>query len=180
MNPGITFQLYLLEAVVFAFVVVSVPSLFYALQKLLKRRLFHKGLVIIIYFNVFTGYFDISEDIYKSGVHHEYYEDGQLKSEGPYLGGLRHGRHLYYFPDGKVAAEKQFRFHVLHGVSQWYYPSGVLKGTVTFRDGQRHGLARTYIESGLLGQEMIFRHGRLLSRRVYDEMGQPLYEKETP
>lgn len=55
----------LLETVVLIFVILSVPALVYALQKLTGRRFDNKLFILLLYVLIFSVYLEISERLAK-------------------------------------------------------------------------------------------------------------------
>jgi len=51
------------EAVVLVMVIISVPVLTYAMEKLLKRKLYHPLPILLIYMIFFFIYFDIMQGL---------------------------------------------------------------------------------------------------------------------
>lgn len=67
----------------------------------------------------------------------EYYENGNLKSETPYLNNLK------------------------HGVAKSYYENGNLECEIPFDNDKRHGVEKEYDENGNLIKEALYENGEL-------------------
>ena len=62
-----------------------------------------------------------------TGVSVEYYSDGTLRSEIPYIDGLAEGTARDFYQDGTLRSESEYRRNEQHGVSREWYKDEKLK-----------------------------------------------------
>ena len=68
------------ERLLFIFVLLSVPSLVYALERLFKRKVYNRKIVIFIYVFMSLFYFDIIEKYYRD-IYEEIYKEIRLEEQ---------------------------------------------------------------------------------------------------
>lgn len=130
------------------------------------------------------------------GAERFYYENGVLKSEHFYLGGLLHGPSMFYAEDGTLLAKTWFingkregkkwtyypngSVHSLqrfidgkeHGVQEYFYPNGIPKSIFSFNNGVMDGEVLLYHSQGQTARELTFVLGkREGTERIWDERG---------
>lgn len=59
-------NIWLEEYVLFGFVVVAVPALNYALERVYKKRILSRWLILLIYFLIFYVFFEINERLHRN------------------------------------------------------------------------------------------------------------------
>jgi uncharacterized protein len=69
----------------------------------------------------------------------EYYPNGKLKSETPYLDGKMSGKRKLYYENGNIQKEESYATGRKEGVFLEYYEDGALKTYETYRDDQLNG-----------------------------------------
>src|SRR5947209_710870 len=71
----------------------------------------------------------------RHGPFHEFYQSGQVHTEGNYEHGLEQGLWREYHENGQVAAEGHFVDGAEDGVWQWWNAKGREEETIVYRDG---------------------------------------------
>jgi antitoxin component YwqK of YwqJK toxin-antitoxin module len=91
--------------------------------------------------------------------------DFQLKSEGKYRKGLKHGKWIDYYPGGVVPTIiSEYRQGELHGVFQQRDPRGRLVYEIHYKNGLKHGPFIVFGENGNIVSQKEFRYGRQVTR----------------
>ena len=70
------------------------------------------------------------------GPYKEYYENGQLQSEGTTKDSKRVGPYKGYYENGQLQSEGTYKDGKLDGLWKSYYENGQLKGEVMLKDGE--------------------------------------------
>ncbi len=78
----------------------------------------------------------------------EYYPNGKLKNEIPYVNGKIQGIKKSYFEDGSLHREEEYREGKREGVSREYFGNGALKEYETFKDDRVNGECYTNYPTG--------------------------------
>lgn len=68
-----------------------------------------------------------------------YFENGAIRSETPYIDGIRHGKERLYFPDGKLEAEVPWVDGHKDGLEKHFFETGSVKSETNFRLDKREG-----------------------------------------
>lgn len=68
-----------------------------------------------------------------------YFDNGAIRSETPYVNGIRHGKERLYFPDGRLEAEVQWMDGHKDGLEKHFFESGDVKSETNFRLDKRQG-----------------------------------------
>ena len=68
-----------------------------------------------------------------------YFENGAIRSETPYVDGIKHGKERLYFPDGKLEAEVTWVDGFKDGLEKHFFESGTVKSETNFRLDKREG-----------------------------------------
>lgn len=84
----------------------------------------------------------------RQGPWKEYYETGELKSEGKYKNGKRTGDWLFYYRDGKEEQRGTYRQGKPDGDWKWTYNNGQTWREEVFYDGLEEGLSIEYNDTG--------------------------------
>lgn len=91
----------------------------------------------------------IDDEGVKDGPWKEYYEDGQLRSEGLYNLGKRVGRWKFYHQNGSIEQEGNYNTQGNpEGAWKWYYDNALVQREESFRNGQSDGLYTEFDEKG--------------------------------
>ena len=91
--------------------------------------------------------------------------DFQLKSQGKYYKGLKHGKWIDYYPGGVVPTIiSEYQHGQLHGVFQQRDPRGRLVYEIHYKNGLKHGPFLVFGENGNIVSEKEFRYGRQVSK----------------
>ena len=130
------------------------------MKRALAKQLIEVGLrrtcYLIIIFLCVSSYSVFGDEKSLDGVQKEFYENGTLKREVPYVQGKR------------------------QGIAREYYPTGVLRATFEYKDDVWNGIVAKYYATGKLEHESIYENGRPNSKgvrifRYYDD-GRTKYE----
>ncbi len=93
----------------------------------------------------------IDDEGVKDGTWKEFYNDGQLRSEGLYSLGKRIGRWRFYHQNGSIEQEGNYNNQGnTDGAWKWYYDTGIVLREESFRNGLSDGLTSEFDESGKL------------------------------
>lgn len=68
-----------------------------------------------------------------------YFDNGAIRSETPYVDGIKHGKERLYFPDGKLEAEVNWVDGFKDGLEKHFFESGTVKSETNFRLDKREG-----------------------------------------
>ena len=121
----------------------------------------------------------------KDGVQKLYDENGNLRTEAPYKYGKNEGVRKTYSENEKLLWETPFRDGRVDGIEKWYYENGELFEEIPFKNDKRQGTGRVYSISGKLKMEITYRNGnREGDTLIYTEtgllLGKILYKNDTP
>ena len=111
-----------------------------------------KRIVIWVINKLLLGLFP-SISVKDVAIIRDYYENGQPKSETPYI-------------DDKE-----------HGIVKWYYENGQLKSETPYVNDKTHGIMKQYYKSGQLKAESRYVDGELIGTSNYDEKGNLIKKK---
>ncbi len=105
------------------------------------------------------------------GSHHTYDQNGQLREEGQYRDGHKHGVWKNWNHDGMLVRQINYKEGCLEGECREWHDNGVLKKHFTASDGEPHGMWSEYNEKGGLIEIMYFLHGEADGtwKSFYDE-----------
>ena len=116
-------------------------------------------LVKDVYYNVdgkVIGTFGGSDGTFASK---NYFNTGQLRSEGNYKKGKLEGPWKYYNRFGVLVSEYLYKDNLAHGAGKHFYPSGELKLEAQYEEGELHGYFKEYYRNGKTKQEGWYRNG---------------------
>jgi antitoxin component YwqK of YwqJK toxin-antitoxin module len=132
------------------------------------------------------------------GIQRDYFKDGTLNVEIPYVNGKINGILKRYDTTGKVGTEETYSNDKLNGayieyccggkikdelfyvndeqtgVYKEYYESGKLKSEVTLLEGDKNGIEKTYYESGKLASQTLYATNKVIMTFSYDENGKEI------
>jgi len=74
------------------------------------------------------------------GIQETFYANGQLKSSGNYITGLKEGLHKEWWKNGALSAESIYVNGKINGLIRWYNEDGVLVAQGNMKNGLRDGL----------------------------------------
>lgn len=118
---------------------------------------------------VITGEGIIDEEGIKDGPWKEYYENGQLRSQGTWDKGKQVGAWKYFYDDGKTEQEGKYNKQgKLDGTWRWYYENGTLRREQSFIAGLEDGEYTEYEENGRLIVKGSFVEGLEEGQWMYD------------
>ncbi|MBP6023180.1 hypothetical protein [Ferruginibacter sp.] len=78
----------------------------------------------------------------------EYYPDGKIKSETPYVDGKKNGIEKSYYESGKTHWETPYLNDKLNGIIKGYSLNGLLRTESPYVDGKKSGITKRYYENG--------------------------------
>ena len=108
----------------------------------------------------------------KDGLWQEYYENGQLRNEGNYIGGKKVGLWKEYHDNGSLANMVNFKEGKKEGLLKNYYSDGQIKGKINYIEGKENGMMELYHQNGKLMLEGFFKNAVQISLwEYYDEDG---------
>jgi antitoxin component YwqK of YwqJK toxin-antitoxin module len=80
----------------------------------------------------------------------EYYEDGNIKSKGIVIQGLKQGLQTWYFEDGQIGVLANYVNDTLDGIYKEIYNNGVQKELISYSQGQKIDTSYSYYNTGEL------------------------------
>ena len=108
----------------------------------------------------------------KDGLWEEYYENGQLRNRGNYIGGKKEGLWEEYHENGNLANMVNFKEGKKEGLLKNYYSNGQIKGKINYQEGKENGMMELYHQNGKLMLEGFFKDAVQISLwKYYDEDG---------
>lgn len=108
--------------------------------KVTAAKIYSKGKV--------TGEGIVDAEGRRQGPWKEFYETGELKSEGNYKNGLREGEWVFYYRDGKEEQRGSYYKGQPDGDWKWTYNNGQTWREESFIEGFEEGLAIEYNDTG--------------------------------
>ena len=109
--------------------------------KIIDAKIFNKGIIV--------GDGIVDEQGLKQGEWKEYYETGELKSQGKYNNGLKIGEWKFYYKNGKIEQTGIYlKNEKPDGEWKWYYENGNLLKEENYSAGIGNGLMTEYSDSG--------------------------------
>ncbi|MBW6491448.1 MAG: toxin-antitoxin system YwqK family antitoxin [Lentimicrobium sp.] len=91
----------------------------------------------------------VDDEGMREGAWKEFYEDGQLRSEGVYRNGNRIGKWRFYHPDGALEQEGNYNNQGnTNGLWKWYYSNGLVLREENFLNGNSEGIFTEFDENG--------------------------------
>ncbi|MBI1287212.1 MAG: hypothetical protein GC178_06495 [Flavobacteriales bacterium] len=108
--------------------------------KVTGAKIYSKGKV--------TGEGIVDEAGRRQGPWKEFYETGELRSEGKYKDGLREGDWVFYYKDGKEEQRGSYHRGKPDGEWKWTFANGQTWREEVFYDGLEEGLAIEYNDTG--------------------------------
>lgn len=103
-------------------------------------------------------YIDKNKD--RNLVVDEWYENGNMKSDGEVVNGKFEGIVKLFYPNGKLKSEGYYKNNLRNGVFKAYYESGKLKGVQTIKNEVLNDTAKEWYENGQLKMIGFFQNGR--------------------
>lgn len=101
-------------------------------------------------------------------------KDFQLKCEGTYRKGMKHGKWIDYYPGGVVPTiVSEYRFGKLDGIFEQRDPRGRLVYEIHYKNGLKHGSFLIFGENGSIVSQKEFRYGKQLSTNGDRELFTP-------
>lgn len=95
------------------------------------------------------------------GVLREWYPNGALQSEIPFLHGERHGLIRKWYEDGTLSYEAPYSHGSVDGLEQGWFQSGQLESQHPYVRGKIEGLSQEWYRSGRLMVQAQYVEGRL-------------------
>lgn len=118
----------------------------------------------------------------KEGMWKEFYPDStyQVKQEGTYLKGVKHGYFREYSKSGVLLSTTKYEYgEVVENAEELqnleikttYHSNGAIKSVKSFKDGLQEGVEKTYDPQGNIVQSKIYSNGKLLGEGIVDAEG---------
>ena len=104
----------------------------------------------------------------KEGHWKEYYDDGNLKSEGAYKNDNKTGKWNYYYPNGQLQETGIYQNGKPEGKWKWYYPSGKLLREMSYYNGLPDGEEVEYDQEGKVILKGAYIEGKRDGKWIYD------------
>lgn len=104
----------------------------------------------------------------RQGPWKEFYETGELRSEGKYKDGLREGDWVFYYRDGKEEQRGAYFKGKPDGNWKWTYNNGQVWREEIFYDGLEEGLAIEYNDTGKVVSQGNYLSGEREGKWVLD------------
>ncbi len=110
-----------------------------------------------------------------------FYETGELREEGVYRHGLKHGFFKTYDLSGNLKEIVKYQDGekvddagelALLEMRRDYYPNGKVKVEATYRDGVAEGIRREFDEEGNVEKSFTFKNGQLIAEGIIAANGQ--------
>ena len=109
----------------------------------------------------------------KVTIKKEYYPNGRLQRETPFVEGKIEGIEKIYYESGELQAVILSKDGKKNGIEKAYYKNGTIQQESFYKDGKRNGIARRYYESGKLQQETPYQDDKANGiSNLYYESGQ--------
>ncbi len=100
------------------------------------------------------------------------YQNGNVRSRGLMLDGVREGIWKSYYPEGQLSAVEEYSNGNLSGSITYYYPSGGIRSNENWESGYQEGEANYYFENGRIYRKGPFSQGMYEGRWLtYHENG---------
>ena len=106
----------------------------------IESKIYNDGILL------FEGIVD--EEGRRQGPWKEYFQTGELKSEGSYKDNLKVGEWKYYYINGDLEQTGSYQRGLAGGLWIWYYPNGQVWREEEYFMGQEEGLSTEYSDSG--------------------------------
>jgi len=81
---------------------------------------------------------------------YQFYKDGNVKEEGSYDKGYKHGEWKSYYPNKQLFEKVRYSWDKLHGASVIYWDNGKLKAQGQYANGKRVGEWQMFLNDGKL------------------------------
>ena len=124
-----------------------------------------------VYCNDYGLLFEKSNDLPISGIVQDYYESGQLESEGIYKDGIEEGLAKYYYENGQLESEGMLYGPFEAGYWTYYYENGQLSQEGNYKEGKAEGLYKMYHQNGQLSHEIYYVDFDVDYENCWDESG---------
>ncbi len=104
-----------------------------------------------------------------------YFENGKPEVEEPYdSNGILNGTYKQYYPEGGLKLEQPYVANVISGMIRVYYPGGQIKEEVTMQENQENGPFAEYHPNGKMEWKGAYKNGddEFGWLEQYDSLGQ--------
>jgi len=110
------------------------------------------------------------------GMVRQYYKNGKLKQETPFINGKKDGIGKEYYPNGILMSVAHFTNDTVDGVEKTYNKDGILQEETPFKNGKMNGADISYNPDGkTIGFEIIYKDNKEL-KRIQFHNGLPDFE----
>jgi antitoxin component YwqK of YwqJK toxin-antitoxin module len=69
-------------------------------------------------------------------IKRKYWDNGQLRSEHPYMGGIPHGVMKWWYPSGQLGSETSYVGGVVHGMAKHWRQDGDIVWSRLYNQGE--------------------------------------------
>lgn len=118
-------------------------------------------------------------DSIEHGITQEYYNNGILAAEIPYLGGKKHGLVNLFHRNGKIMEMQMYNLGTKHGEFKWYFDSGELMAERTYLNGNLDKEGFDYLKNGSISRYRYYNlDGELVYDRIYTKDNENIFEEK--
>jgi antitoxin component YwqK of YwqJK toxin-antitoxin module len=96
-------------------------------------------------------------------IERTYWENGQLESEQPHVGGKLHGVTKWWYQSGQQESEQPHVGGVPHGVRKWWRSSGQQESEIPYVGGEWHGMVKNWHPDGDIGVFWLYNKGEYVA-----------------
>lgn len=125
-----------------------------------NSKIYRKGIL------VGEGIYD--EEGVKQGLWKEYYDTGELRSEGKYEDGVRVGDWKYYYKNGKTEQKGKYVKGKPEGDWRWFHENGNPWREEVYFKGREDGASVEYNDTGLVVAKGEYIEGEKAGKWVYE------------
>jgi antitoxin component YwqK of YwqJK toxin-antitoxin module len=114
-----------------------------------------------------------------TGIHKEYWENGNVKIEMPLKKGIKDGETYLYFENGTKNEVRAYKKGKMHGTWVTWDEKGNKIAEANYMKGKKHGKWFVWDENGTLRYDMTYKKGEKTGKwMMWDEKGKLIMEKE--
>ena len=109
-----------------------------------------------------------SETVLKhaDGVDTNYFADGSVRSETPYINGVKNGISKVYYNNGNIRSESKYVNGKLNGETKTYFSNGKPDKIYTYKEDFLDGPAKSYNKEGYLETETTYRNNTRTEKEI--------------
>ena len=118
----------------------------------------------------------IKSTVQHEGVHREYYDNGNIKSELGYKNNQLDGRCRLYYKNGNLKRQVHYERGVVEGKAFEFYENGQYKIEGNYKNGIVDHVNKVYYDNGNLYSFMVYNKGQLIEHITLDINGRTIVE----